>query len=139
LLLAGTAALAVAADVPKRLDVLKYGARVQGCSCTLYAEGDSRRPLFQSEYRGDPAWANIDGRDVKLKLVDDTAPRVWHKGTRFARVYAAGADRIRVRFLVSTSCERNPECDGYGMRGSIALSSTGGKSETVQGEGGCGC
>ena len=75
---------------------------------------------------------------MRLSLQKNTAPRVWHKGIRFVRVYSAGALRVTVRYHVTESCEGNPECDGYGMQATISLSA-GNETETVDARGGCGC
>jgi hypothetical protein len=84
---------------------------------------------------------NIDGSDVKLKLISSSEPSggVRRKGERFSRNYVSGGVRVRMDFVTASVCAPNDEgCEStnYDVTVSVRI---GGRRQTVKAVGGCGC
>jgi len=132
-------ARSLAAEQPNRLGILSSAEHLDGCTCMLYLNGDHKKPLFMSELKGQPAWVNVDGRDVELSLQTTTEKNMWTLGARFSRTYAAGDGlRVLVQYRVVSVCKPNTECDGSRVSGSLTLNPAEARS-SLPARGFCGC
>ena len=120
------------------------GAKVEGSGCDFQLAGESRSSrryiFFEDDSDGVP-YMNIDGRDVRLKLVSSTEPyrRAERKGERFTRSYTTeGGVRVRMDIVVTSVCAPNDEaCEFTGYKATITVSK-GSRKQTVKAAGGCG-
>jgi hypothetical protein len=103
-----------------------------GCSLQLLA-GNVRtknRMIFESNYEGD-ALMNIDGEDIKLRLVRGHEPNKRPgRGDRSTFAYRAGDIGVRVDFVVTGVCAPEDEsCEVTQYTATIRISR--GKSKRV--------
>jgi hypothetical protein len=115
------------------------------CGCYFRLAGEDRnseRYVFFEDASEKAPLMNIDGRNVKLKLLSSIEPAggVSRRGERFSRNYAAGNVRVRMYFVASSVCPGpyDPEC--LGNRYDVTLVVTKGtRRQTIKALGGCGC
>src|SRR5262249_17925193 len=99
------------------IGTLKNGTIVDGCSCSLqtpkdYKNPSSNRYILLSDIDEKEAYINLDGKDVKLKLVS----RVDYKGKarvdkKFSRKYTAGNVTLFVEYVITSVCApKDEEC-----------------------------
>ena len=119
------------------------GVEVAGSGCDFQLAGESRSSrryiFFEDDSDGVP-YMNIDGRNVRLKLVSSTEPyrRAERKGDRFVRSYASGDVRVRMAIVVTSVCAPTDEgCEFTGYKATITISK-GNRKQTVNAVGGCG-
>jgi len=117
---------------------------VQGCGCYFQfpSEGrNSTRYLFFEDFSEESPLMNIDGKDVRLKLVNSSEPAdgIAKKGERFSRNYVSGDVRVRVDFVTTSVCAPGDEaCESTGYAVTVTVVK-GGRKQTVKAVGGCGC
>ena len=132
------------ARVPdKKLIGYVSGVDVEGSGCDFQLAGESRSSrrfiFFEDDSDGVP-YMNIDGRNVRLKLVNSTEPyrRAEREGERFIRGYTSCDVRVRMDIVVTSVCAPNDEaCEFTGYKATITVSK-GGRKQTVKAVGGCG-
>lgn len=118
--------------------------RNYGCDCKFQTLKEARsgradRFVFQSDLAAIPAWVNIDGNDVSLKLVyASPASNGVLLGSRSYKKYEAKGIRVLIRFVVNAICpEENPDCDEAGYIATIIVSK-GGRRQSIKATGMCG-
>jgi hypothetical protein len=140
----GTSSSAVS---PKTLiGTLKNPDSVEGCGCYFQTPAeekkkDSRRFIFESDLDLTSASMNIDGRDLKLKIVGKPSrlPDKVKKGFHFTRQYSAGSIQVKVDFVVSWLCPPKDEsCEVTNYDVTLTVEK-GERKQTIQLKGGCGC
>jgi hypothetical protein len=119
------------------------GIDVEGSGCDLQLAGEKRSSrryiFFENDSDGVP-YMNIDGRNVRLKLVSSTEPyrRAERKGERFSRSYTSGDVRVRMDIVVTSVCAPHDEqCEFTGYKATVTVSK-GSRKQTVKATGGCG-
>jgi len=117
---------------------------IQGCGCYFQfpSEGPrSNRYLFFEDFSEESPLMNIDGKNVKLKLVGSSEPSggVKKKGERFSRNYVSGDVKVRMDFVTASVCAPNDEgCESTNYNVTVTVWK-GGRQQTVKAVGGCGC
>lgn len=119
------------------------GVHVEGCGCYFkfpLESGDSERYVFFEDFSEKSPVMNIDGRNIRLKLISSTEPnRSKRKGERFNRTYGAGNLRVRINFVVTSVCAPNDEqCESDSYNATIIVTRRNQK-RTIKVVGGCGC
>jgi hypothetical protein len=113
-----------------------------GCSFSLPAEERKRSPryAFASDLDEKDAWMNIDGQDVKLRLVQSTGSQERAKmGSRLTRTYAAAGIKVLAVYVTTRICKPDDEsCESTDYRASFTVKK-GGRQQTVRLKGSCGC
>lgn len=112
---------------------------VDGCSCDLsFGNDSSRRSVYSAEIDEKSAWMNIDGRDVRLKLVNSVAStgRI-RKGWHSSKTYVAGNITVRIdRTATKVPTREGEEVTEYAATITVSQSN---RKQTVKAVGGCGC
>ena len=150
-------ALALALSAPVLMAQKKQGGRVtdtkligyvsgvdiDGSGCDFQLVGETRRSrryiFYENDSDGVP-YMNIDGRNVRLKLVGSSEPyrRSERKGERFSRRYASGDVKVHMDIVVTSVCAPNDEqCEFTGYKATVTVSK-GSRKQTVEAVGGCG-
>jgi hypothetical protein len=118
--------------------------RALGCDCKLQTLKESRNDLknrfvFQADLSGIPAWMNIDGRDVELKLIyASLATKGVTLGSRSHKKYRAKGISVVINYIVNAVCpEENPDCDSVGYAATITVTK-GSRTQTIKASGMCG-
>ncbi|MEJ7577490.1 MAG: hypothetical protein WKF74_10855 [Pyrinomonadaceae bacterium] len=112
-----------------------------GCSFQ-FAPGNrnSERYIFFSPagFEND-ALMNIDGRDVSLRLVNETNPKGRERvGSRSTRRYAAGNITVNVVYVATRVCKPNDEnCESTSYSATFIVKK-GERTQTVKAAGSCG-
>lgn len=103
-----------------------------GCGCSFSFKND---PTCAAYGEGENVWMNIDGRDVKLKLVSEVSvPKgEVRKGQRITRRYVARGVKVRIDTVVGRSYG-----EGNDYTGTITVVK-GSREQTVKVVGSCGC
>ena len=133
---------------PPRVANLTDLRMVEGCGCyfQLSAESKSRtKYIFFSKINGGGdnekvAWMNIDGRDIKLKLVgsSEDSPR-REVGMRLSRRYKADDIYVQADYIVTRVCPpSNPACEETLYQATFTVS-RGVHRQIVKAKGACGC
>ncbi|MCM3872669.1 MAG: hypothetical protein ND895_18465 [Pyrinomonadaceae bacterium] len=114
-----------------------------GCGCYFKLRGTPRnveRYVFSSPM-DESAWMNIDGRDVALKLVKETA-RIGKRegvGSQSTEKYVSGDITVTATYIVTRVCAPNDEdCESTDFNATFVVRK-GPKSQIVKAVGGCGC
>ncbi len=136
----------VAASGQIKIGELKDPVEVEGCSCTLQTAAEAGKPgsqkfLFVTEAGTKDAWMNINGKDVKLKLVKTTVidDRNYGVGGRFYEEYTAQGMKIRIDYVVTWTCPpEDEECDHAKYDTTVTVTK-GKMSETIKTIGICAC
>lgn len=122
---------------------------IQGCGCYFQFPNQARnaeRYVFFEDFSEESPLMNIDGRNVRLKLIssnepystDDSASSI-RRGARFYRRYVVGNVQVRMNFIVTSVCALNNEsCESTGYNVTITAVK-GNRRQTVRAVGGCGC
>lgn len=118
--------------------------KTYGCDCKLQTFNEARRNradkfVFQSDAAAIPAWINIDGKDLSLKLVyASPSTNGALLGSRYYKKYRANGFSVLIRYVVSATCpEENPDCDEEGHIATIIVSK-GGRRQSIKATGMCG-
>lgn len=130
-----------AAPTPK-IGVIKKPL-TDGCGCTLQLPEDYRkhneRAVFLNDV-GDIIQMNIDGKDVRLKLISESPQLKKEKvGSRRQEVYSAGKDRVEIEFVTTKLCPTKDEsCEATWYSATITVI-RGKQSHQIKALGICGC
>lgn len=117
-----------------------------GCGCTLQLPEDYRkhneRAVFLHDY-SDTVQMNIDGKDVRLKLISESPePQKVKVGSRRKEIYSAGKDRIEIEYVVTKTCpskdDRDDWCEATWYSATITVI-RGKQSQQIKALGLCGC
>ena len=97
---------------PLKLGIVQDKSMSGDCGCSVYLNvTDSKRAryLLLSNADGD-AIVNLDGRDIRLRLVRQKE-KSWNPkiGDRSWTIYAVGELSVRVDFVVARVCDPNDE------------------------------
>ncbi len=105
-----------------------------GCGCTYFIKGDATRPIYSDDL-GASIWMNLDGQDVKLKLVSSASvPKgEARKGQRTTGRYVAPDIKVRIDTVIGKDYG-----EGRDHTGTIIVTK-GSREQTVQIVGSCGC
>lgn len=131
----------VAALDPK-IGVIKK-ALTDGCGCTLQLPEDYRkhneRAVFLHDF-SDIIQMNIDGKDVRLKLISESPqPKKEKVGNHRKEVYSAGRDRVEIEYVTTKVCPPKDEsCEAIWYSATITVI-RGKQSHQVKTQGLCGC
>jgi hypothetical protein len=115
-----------------------------GCGCyfSFPSEDHKRFPryVFTADLEEKSAWMNIDGRDVRLKLVQSTGTHEREKiGSKLTRTYVAGEIKVRAVYVTTGICRPDDEsCESTDYRASFVVKK-GLRQQTIRLKGGCGC
>ncbi len=116
-----------------------------GCGCYFQFRGSKRNSeqhLFASSIEEDDktAWMNIDGRDVKLRLVREWGTKDRERvGSRSNRSFAAGDVKVAVTYVATRVCAVNDEnCESTDYAATFVVRK-GKRTQTVKAVGYCGC
>jgi hypothetical protein len=117
----------------------------EGCGCyfrSVKEDKNSERYVFFEDASEHAPLMNIDGRNVKLRLINSTelSGGVERKGGRFSRSYASGAIRIRLDFVAVSVCPApyNPECVASRYEITLIVNKAS-RRQKIKAVGGCGC
>lgn len=126
------------------IQYVKNTSIVDGCSCSFQKEMDFKKSnynfIFLSEVEENPAWMNIDGKDVKLKLIQKKMAKNFKMGAKDV-LFFVGPDDIQVKQTRSINfmCKKSDvECEYTGYKSSFEVQK-GTQKEIVDLLGGCGC
>lgn len=113
---------------------LKRLHKTSGCDCKLQTLKESRRSVlnrfvFQSDATGTPAWMNIDGKDVSLKMVSASFPTNGVTlGSRYHKRFIGKGVFVLIKYVINAVCpEENPDCDEEGHKATIIVTKEGRK------------
>jgi len=130
-----------AASAPK-IGIIKKPLS-DGCGCTLQLPEDYRkhneRAVFLSDF-GDMIQMNIDGKDVRLKLISESPPSSKEKvGSHRKEIYRVGKDKVEIDYVVTKVCPpRDEGCEVTWYSATITVI-RGRQSQQVKALGICGC
>jgi hypothetical protein len=123
---------------------LKRLHKTYGCDCKFQTLKEAKSDLgnkfvFQSNLAATPAWINIDGKDIQLKLIyGSDATNGSLLGSRHYKKYSAKGISILIRYVVNAVCpEENPDCDEVGYSATITVTK-GGRRQSIKATGMCG-
>jgi hypothetical protein len=115
-----------------------------GCDCKLQSVKAARRNLgrnylLQSDLGATLAWMNIDGKDIRLKLVyASSATNGVLLGSRSYKKFSSRGISVLIRYVVNAVCaEENPDCDEVGHIATISVNKNG-RRQTIKAIGMCG-
>ncbi len=114
-----------------------------GCGFTLLlkrGETSAGKYIFMDEPDEKTALMNVNGEDVKLKLIEASKRRTKERaGDRFYRKYGAANLFVLAEYVVKSVCKVNDEsCETDWYSATFAV--TKGRSKRlIRAEGGCGC
>ena len=123
---------------------IKDDSVAEGCGCffSLPYENKKRFPryVFISPLDEKNAWMNIEGKDEKLKLIHSAEVRGREKiGSRQSRTYVAEGIKVVVVYITTRLCKPHDEdCESADYDASLTVMK-GGRRQTVDLKGGCGC
>jgi hypothetical protein len=124
---------------------IKNYSVVDGCGCYFQFPAEekkqqSNRYILMADIDEDDAWMNIDGRDVKLRLIKRTNPAgKERKGSRSSRKYTAKGITVQVDRIATSVCAPSDEsCEFTGYSATITVTK-GNRKQVVKTSGGCGC
>lgn len=119
---------------------------IDGCGCTLQLPEDYRkhneRAIFLHDY-SDTVQMNIDGKDVRLKLISESPkPQKVKVGSRRKEIYSVGKDRIEIEYVVTKVCpskdDRDDWCEATWYSATITVIRDK-QSQQIKALGLCGC
>jgi hypothetical protein len=116
---------------------------IDGCGCALRLPSDeqkeSKRFLFLSDFSG-AAQMNLDGKDLKIKLVKETKPKGKPSiGRVHSETYTGGQYTIRIDWRIKKLCDPKDEGCEVTYYSAVITVSRGGQSQKVKALGLCGC
>jgi hypothetical protein len=116
---------------------------VQGCGCYFQFPSEDRRSgryLFFEDFSEESPLMNIDGENVRLKLISSTEPSEGVKrGGRFSRSYVSSNIKVRIDFVATSVCAPNDEaCESTNYDVTVTVIK-GSRRQSVKAIGGCGC
>lgn len=118
---------------------IKDEGLVDMCGCAFEHYTSTRGYTFSSDAEGKTAWMNIDGEDVKLKLIYFRGSKVHKIGSRYTETYEADGVEVLIVRIVNRLCiPYSPECETTGYNVTITVSKDG-RRESVKAKGQCGC
>lgn len=123
---------------------IKDDRAIEGCGCYFSHPSEDKkrfpRYLFFADIDEENGLMNIDGRDVRLKLVRSTKPRGRERiGSRLTRTYTADGIQVSVVYVTTRLCKPNDEnCESTDYDATFTVTSSG-RKETLRLKGGCGC
>lgn len=95
------------ASSPLEVGDIRDPSVVAGCGCYFQLPAErkkrSEKYIFMEEIGEEGAWMNIDGQDMKLKLIGSTKGRVGGVGTRSHERFRASGIAVRVRLCGNRS------------------------------------
>lgn len=118
--------------------------QVQGCGCYLQFPNEDRssnRYIFFEDFSQESPLMNVDGENVRLKLVSSSEPSdgVKRKGDRFSRNYVSGDVKVRLDFVTASVCAPKDEsCESTGYDVTVTVWK-GSRKQIMKAAGGCGC
>jgi hypothetical protein len=122
---------------------LKKTYKTDSCDCTFQTLKASKntthaRFIFQSDADRTPAWMNLDGSDVELRLVYvSRSTKGVTMGSRSHSKYRAKGISVLINYVVNASCpEENPDCDSVGYLATIFVTK-GSRKQTIKAIGMC--
>jgi len=125
--------------------IIKNSDVMQGCGCyfnpaTETNRGSTRYVFLASLEAGQNAWMNIDGKDVKLRLIKSVDPKGQIKvGKRSTGQYASGDIVVNVEKVVTGVCPpKDEDCEVTDYEATISITK-GNRAQTAKAKGGCGC
>lgn len=128
-----------------KIGFIKDQSLSDGCSCTFgrpsQIRGEAPRYLFVSDVEDEEktAWLNIDGEDVRLKLLSSRNPGSERVGSRSTRTYAAAGLTVTATYVATWVCPLKDEaCEVTRYRGDFKITK-GGVTRILQLKGECGC
>ncbi|MEP6920467.1 MAG: hypothetical protein ABI967_05020 [bacterium] len=118
---------------------------VDGCGCYFQFPGSKKNSedyLFVSslEENEKTAWMNIDGRDVKLRLVREVAGKGRERvGSRSSKSFTGGDVTVMSTYVATRVCAYNDESCEATDYAAIFVVRKSNRVQTVKAVGGCGC
>jgi hypothetical protein len=124
--------------------VVRGSTEVESCGCYLRLPSESARSnryVFYNDFDNESVLMNINGRNVKLKLIKSTQPtsRSLKLKERFSEWYISGKIKVRLDFITTGVCDPNDEgCESVFFKTNITATD-GTHRQIVKTVGGCGC
>jgi hypothetical protein len=120
---------------------MKHRSSFDDPGCSLQSPADwkrNRHYLFVSNAYDDSALINIDGKDVRLKLVSYHEPKgPSKKGSRSIWKYAGAGTTVQIDLILTHPCNPNDECNIEYFDATLTVTGQGRKT-VVQAKGLCG-
>jgi hypothetical protein len=122
---------------PNNSDLIGYIRKehvADGCGCTYFFKGNATRPVYSDDFGGN-IWVNINGEDVKLKLIGSVSvPKgEARRGQRTTSRYIAPGIKVKMDIVIGKDYG-----EGRDHAGTITVIK-GDRQQTVQIVGFCGC
>jgi hypothetical protein len=133
------------ASPPFEVGDIRDPSVVEGCGCYFQLPAEHRKKrsdkyVFMEEIGDEGAWMNIDGRDMKLKLIGSTKGWVGGVGTRSHERFRASGIAVRVDFVVTGVCRPDDEsCESTDYDATFTVTKAGRKRTIIKAKGICGC
>ncbi len=91
----------------KLVGIIQNNSVFHGSGCYFGKNLKSSRFIFLSDLEGvgKNAWMNIDGKDVRLRLIFNNSPKKERIGSRFMRRYVANGIKVETIFLATSACD----------------------------------
>lgn len=123
---------------------LRNNAVADGCGCYFQFRGTPQnidKYVFFSGIEDEKtAWMNIAGRDVKLLLKKEVAPKTRERvGSRTTVEYAGGDVTVSGTYIATAVCDPNDESCESTQYSATFVVRKGKRSEVVKAVGSCGC
>ncbi len=129
-----------------KIGELKNSDRAEGCSCSFQVPSEARKRnstkfIFVSELGSDVGWMNLNGRDIRLKLIRSTqnARGRIRVGDRFYEEYSGSGFSVRIDYTVTRVCPPRDEGCEWTKYNVTITASKGSSSQSIKGAGECGC
>jgi len=117
-----------------------------GCGCAYYFSDKDKEErekiIFKSNFE-DTAWMHLNGKDVKLKRIEESESEgSIKKGRRSYEIYQYGDMTIKFDYLLTWTCEsdapNDDSCEIWYYDINITFTQKG-QHKTVKAKGECGC
>lgn len=112
------------------------------CSFQLPSERRKRngREIFVTDDTNNAAWINVDGKTIKIRLVNSKEPRGRERvGSKSSRSYEGSGVTVEVEMVTTKMCKPKDEsCESTDYSTAITVTKSG-RTRTVKTVGGCGC
>lgn len=112
------------------------------CGCAFSTPGDRKAFVFAHPFGRGPAWINIDGKDVKLTLINPVGDaNDWSEKNPIGTTLTYKGAGLRVKVIPGklTSCPPKDEsCEGVGVEAVLVIQGRG-LRKSLNVVGACGC
>lgn len=103
------------------------------------ADDKARRLIFFESDQDMGIWINIDGRDVRIRLLSETKPRKLRVGGKLISEYSGGGVTVSLMKTVTWVCPPRDESCEITKFSAVFTVRNGNRTQIVRAVGGCGC